>query len=87
MTPTIGIFSFALAVLCPMLYLLARQARKGIAYANGTEGPKERPRIYCVVFAIFGFILGSMYQPLHERGVECLEASQPLVQCVVFPAH
>ncbi|QBX41423.1 hypothetical protein E4T63_12835 [Pseudomonas fluorescens] len=87
MTPTIGLFSFALAVLCPLLYLLARQLRKGIAYANGTDGPKERPKIYCVIWAIMGFILGSLYQPLHERGEECIAASQPLVQCVVFPSR
>jgi hypothetical protein len=85
MSPEIGIFSFLVAGLSVIFYLIARQVRRGIAYANRTEPPRERAGIYCVVAAVMGFILGCLYQPLHERGVACIDASQPVVQCVLFP--
>ncbi|MFG0844284.1 hypothetical protein [Pseudomonas sp. FYR_5] len=87
MNPEIGIFSFVFAVLSVVLYLVYRQVRRGIAYVNRTEPPKERAGFYCVIVAIMGFIAGSLYQPLHERGIACIEASQPVAQCVLFPSR
>ncbi|MBK3510724.1 MULTISPECIES: hypothetical protein [Pseudomonas] len=84
MIPEVGIFSFLIAAAFVVLYLFARQVRRGVAYANRTEAPRERAGIYCVVVALMGFIVGSLYQPLHERGAACIEASQPVVQCVLF---
>ncbi|AEA70195.1 Conserved hypothetical protein [Pseudomonas brassicacearum subsp. brassicacearum NFM421] len=87
MNPEVGIFSFLFAATFVVLYLIARQVRRGVAYANRSEAPKERAGIYCVVVAIMGFAVGSLYQPLHERGAACIEASQPVVQCVLFQAR
>ncbi len=87
MTPEVGIFSFLFAVAFVAIYLIARLVRRGVAYANRTEAPKERVVIYCVVVALMGFVVGSLYQPLHERGSACIEASQPVVQCVLFPSR
>lgn len=87
MNPEVGIFSFLFATIFVVLYLIARQVRRGVAYANRTEAPKERVSIYCVVVALMGLLVGSLYQPLHERGAACIEASQPVVQCVMFQTH
>lgn len=87
MNPEVGVFSFVFAVLAVALYLIVRQVRRGVAYANRTEPPRERAGIYCVLAAIMGFIVGSLYQPLHERGTACIQASQPLVQCVLFSSR
>lgn len=87
MIPEVGIFSFLFAAAFVILYLIARQVRRVVAYANRTEAPKERAGIYCVVVGLLGFLVGSLYQPLHERGTACIEASQPLVQCVLFLPH
>jgi len=87
MNPEIGIFSFLFAATFVALYLIARQVRRGVAYANRTEAPKERAGIYCVVVALMGFLTGSLYQPLHERGTACIKASQPVVQCVLFQSR
>lgn len=84
MSPTVGMFSFLFAALFVVLYLIARQLRRAVAYANRTSPPQERAGVYCVVVAVIGFIMGSLYQPLHERGVACIEASQPVIQCVLF---
>lgn len=87
MNPEIGIFSFLFAATFVVLYLIARQVRRGVAYANRTEAPKERAGIYCVVVALIGFLAGSLYQPLHDRRTECIKASQPVVQCLLFQSH
>lgn len=87
MNPEVGIFSFLFAAIFVAFYLLARQVRRGVAYSNRTEAPKERAGIYCVVVALIGFVVGSLYQPLHERAAACIEASQPVVQCVLFQSR
>lgn len=47
MNPEVGIFSFLFAAIFVAFYLLARQVRRGVAYSNRTEAPKERAGSGC----------------------------------------
>ena len=85
MTFTVGWSSVALAAVLPLVYLLGRKVRQGIAWMNGSEPPRERPAPYAVVFLVSGFIFGSFLQPYWDRGVQCRDAGRPVFSCVLFP--
>ncbi|EPN30179.1 hypothetical protein A244_39058 [Pseudomonas syringae pv. actinidiae ICMP 18807] len=78
----IGILSFALPLAFCLLYLAGRQLRTFGAWMDNTDRPKERAKAYLVIAAIFGFIIGSMMQPLYDRSSECSAVGQPIVPCL-----
>ena len=81
---SIGIASLVLAILFPVLYIIVLQGRKIAAWSKRKEGPKDRVGFFIIMFAIFGFVLGSFAQPLVTKASECIDANEPVVSCVLF---
>lgn len=80
----IGTASFVFAVIFPALYFVGFQVRRLGAWSRRAEGPKDRIGFFIFVAAIFGFILGSIAQPLWSKATECKAANQPVLSCVLF---
>ncbi|KPX06463.1 Uncharacterized protein ALO73_02888 [Pseudomonas syringae pv. daphniphylli] len=78
----IGILSFALPLTFCLLYLAGRQLRTLGAWMDNTDKPKERAKAYLVMAILFGFVMGSLMQPLYNKGSECSAVGQPLVPCL-----
>lgn len=81
----IGLLSFVLPLAMCALYLVARQLRRFVAYADNTTPPKERLKVYLVLAAVMGFICGSGLQPTYDKAMQCKADSLPVVACAFFP--
>ena len=81
----IGTVSFMFAVIFPVLYFVVFQVRRLGAWSKRAEGPKDRIGFFLFVAVIFGFIAGSLAQPLWSKATECKAENQPVLSCVLFP--
>ena len=81
---SIGIVSFAFAVVFPVLYFVGFQVRRLGAWSKREDGPKDRVGFFLLVAAIFGFAVGCFAQPLWNKANECKAAGQPGLSCVFF---
>lgn len=66
-------------------YLLEFASRRLRAWLKREPGPKDRVAVIVLIAATFGFLAGSVVQPLWDKGVACKAAGQPLGSCVFFP--
>lgn len=81
----IGWLSFALAVICPALYLIGYVLRKTGAWMTGEAQPKHKVGVFVVLFFVLGFIFGSLLQPKWDYAKECKAAGSNYMQCFLFP--
>lgn len=81
---SIGIASFVFAVIFPVLYLTKFQLRRLSAWSKRANGPEDRVGFFILLAIIFGFIIGSLAQPLWDKAAECKEINQPVLPCVLF---
>lgn len=81
----VGLISFMLPLAMCTLYLVARQLRRFVAYADNTTPPKERVKVYLALAAVMGFICGSGLQPTYDKAMQCKAESLPVVACTFFP--
>ena len=51
-------------IVFPILYLVVRQIRRFLAWANGNEPPKKRKVVYVIILAILGFFAGGLLKGL-----------------------
>jgi len=80
----IGIVSFALAILFPVLYFVGFQARRLSAWSKRAETPKDRVGFFIFVAAIFGFAIGCFAQPQWNKINECKAQGQSVISCIFF---
>ncbi|ELZ5938423.1 hypothetical protein U0L13_000577 [Providencia stuartii] len=78
---SVGIFSFAVAVLIPLIYVISRGLDWFGATINRTEKPKDMMMVKVVLGIIIGFILGSIIQYFWDTFTACKESGYPLLQC------
>lgn len=81
---SIGMISFAFAILFPILYFAGFQVRRLGAWSKRKEGPKDRIGFFLLVTAIFGFAIGSFAQPLWDKADECKAAGKSGLSCILF---
>ncbi|MFJ1573004.1 hypothetical protein ACIOAU_15690 [Pseudomonas sp. NPDC088322] len=79
----VGLMSLVFPLAMCALYLLGRQVRRFIAYADNTSPPRERAKVYLVLIALMGFICGSLFQPTFDMGMQCKAYQQPVISCTV----
>jgi hypothetical protein len=80
-----GFLSVVFAVGFPLLYFIGYQARRLGAWSKRQTGPGDRVGFFLVVAVLFGFIAGSLIQPLWDRGVACKSNGQLIIPCVFGP--
>jgi len=71
-----GIFFFVLVIGRHLL----------VTFANWTKReppPKDRVLVIAGLAAIFGVVVGSLFQPIWDQGVICEAQGQPVVPCVL----
>lgn len=83
---SIGVISFAIAVLIPLIYVIGRGLDWFGATINRTEKPKDMMLVKIVMGVIIGFILGSFIlgsfiQHFWDTFTACKETGYPLLQC------
>jgi hypothetical protein len=77
-----GLLSIAGVILFVVMYLLGRQWRRLVDYANRTnDPPKERIGVYLPLAAIIGFIAGSLAQSVWNDVAPCQQQGKPLAAC------
>ena len=81
---SVGEISYTFVVLFPVLYLLGFQLRRLAAWSMREEGPKGRVAFFITLSAIFGFVVGSLAQPLWSKASECKAQGQPVISCTLF---
>lgn len=81
----IGLLSFVLPIVMCTLYIVGRQLRRFVAYADNTTPPKERVKVYLALAASMSFIIGSFLQPTYDKAMQCKADSLPVVACTFFP--
>lgn len=77
----VGFLSVVFAAVFVALFSLKFLFRKVAAWSTREEQPKDRVGFFVLVFAVFGFVLGSFAQPLWNLGVACQRSGQPLGIC------
>lgn len=82
---SVGLMSFAGAILLPVIYIIGRQIRRFTAWVERGNSPKERVGAMIVIFTIVGFVIGSLAQPLWDKSKACQAEGQPVMTCVFFP--
>lgn len=80
-----GVLSLAFGIVFPVLYIVGYQVRRVAAWSKRAHGPTDRIGFFVPLFAILGFAIGSLAQPLWSKGVECKAAGQPVFSCVFIP--
>jgi ABC-type polysaccharide/polyol phosphate export permease len=83
----VGWLSFAGALLFVALYLFFHVLRKTGAWLQRDDQPKERVGAYIVIWFVFGFIVGSMAQPIFDRASLCKQIGKPVFQCAILKAN
>lgn len=80
----IGRVSVVFAVLFLAMYYIGFQLRRIDAWSKREQGPKDRVGFFLLIATIFGFAVGSLAQPLWDKGTECKAAGQPILSCVLL---
>ena len=80
----LGWLSIASALFFTALYLAGLGVQKVAAWSKRGEQPKDRVGFFLIIFAIIGFIAGSMLQPKWDKGMSCKQAGKPVISCVFF---
>jgi hypothetical protein len=78
---SIGILSWALALLLPALYIAVYLVRHTAAWFRGKAGPTDRKFAFFALYSAFGFVAGSMLQPYWDEFKPCIDFGHPVVQC------
>lgn len=85
MEVSVGVVSFVLAVVLPIVWFIGFQVRRLGAWSKRQGGPKDRVGFFILVFAVLGFAVGCFAQPLWDKGVACNAVHQPVLPCVLSP--
>lgn len=80
----IGTLSFAFSAVFVALYLIRYQILRISSWAKRTEGPKDRVGFFILLTGVFGFVVGSLAQPLWNQAQVCKSQAKPVIACVVF---
>lgn len=78
----IGICSLIGAILFPLIYLLRRFFIGTGNYLERREKQKDRVGAYIAIFAIIGFIVGSLAQPQWEKSLICKQETGSWFGCI-----
>ncbi|WP_050470675.1 hypothetical protein [Herbaspirillum chlorophenolicum] len=78
---SIGVVSFALAILMPIVYLLGFQVRRIGAWSKRQPGPTDRIGFFILVTALFGFVVGCFIQPHWDKGEGCRDSGKSPIYC------
>lgn len=79
----LGICSLIGLVFFPVLYLVLRCIKHFGNWLEREPGPKDRVVAYVILFAAFGFGLGSLAQPQWERLNDCHNLYGSWAQCAL----
>ena len=74
----IGILSLIGIIAFPILYILGRIVRAGGAWLEREEGPKDRVLPKIIIFALIGFFLGCLAQPVWDSISACRDYGNPI---------
>ncbi|MGO4810591.1 hypothetical protein AB4156_13550 [Cupriavidus sp. 2MCAB6] len=74
-----GIISVFSALLFPAIYLAGYGLRRIGAWFNRADPPRDRVGAYVIAALLFGFLVGSLLQPLWD----CLQTGESLGTCVM----
>ena len=80
----IGWLSFVVPVMLTLAYLAGYQARRWAAWSKRQQGPTDRVSFFVVMAIALGFVLGSLLQPMWNKGAACKAAGQALAPCVLL---
>lgn len=80
---SIGLVSFLLAIAFPAFYLIGYGARHFDSYLKGGNPPTDRVKAYLIIGIIFGFAAGSFIQPVWDKGSECRDFGQNVIECML----
>ncbi|CAF4678466.1 hypothetical protein AI2831V1_1276, partial [Escherichia coli] len=78
----IGILSLIGIIAFPILYILGRIVRAGGAWLEREEGPKDRVLPKIIIFALIGFFLGCLAQPVWDSISVCRDYGNPIGKCL-----
>lgn len=79
----IGFWSWALAAVLVVGYLLAYAMKRVGAWSQKKKPPGDRVWFFAMVAAISGFLVGSFVQPTWGHLAECRGAGYPLFDCLM----
>ncbi|HHQ9150358.1 TPA: hypothetical protein ACSWAI_004232 [Escherichia coli] len=79
----IGILSLIGIIAFPILYILGRIVRAGGAWLEREEGPKDRVLPKIIIFALIGFFLGCLAQPVWDSISACRDYGNPIGKCLL----
>lgn len=78
-----GFVAVATVFLFGGFYLLGRRVRRFLAWANGTEPPKEKVAFFLPLYLFIGLIISGFTQTIFDAGAMCHQYQQPLIPCTV----
>ena len=79
---SIGILSFILAIILPVVYFVVRKVREFEHWRTNSKEPLERFVPTAFILAILGIILGGFAQPQWEMYSVCMQTGSNFVACL-----